>query len=439
MRQLKHFKNVIICLAILFISFADINDAIGQKKDTISDFYEYVNKAWIDSITLSEHASVVNNWGILWEEITAKSIEILSGDSQYDLDEEHHFVLTQLQNFYKSTIEYSNDDNERIKLVQQYFPMQFGILFSKITITQTKEEMINEIINYLTLAYFSKIETSELIGNYYKNLYLSKLDEMEFEIGAPALAGFAQIPKLSSDSLEKNIELAKKYQLDNLNNAGWETPPFETDCRYSFNQNKVKIYAGILYDPHFEEKDVACIFASIGRTIAHEMTHAFDKTGKTYDENGKHMNWFKRQFSGALFSKNDCDKTYGALIEQYGQYTIQDSLSVDGKKPLQENFADFGGLEVSLLALKLYLKDKQSHNSDEETSKSIKAFFIAYAQFWREKSSPEFERYTLQRAHTPQKYRAIGPTYNQDEFYKVFELDKNSKFYIPVNMRIRIW
>jgi len=59
--------------------------------------------------------------------------------------------------------------------------------------------------------------------------------------------------------------------------------------------------------------------------------------------------------------------------------------------------------------------------------------------FGRKKATPEFEIFSLQRIHTPQKYRAIGPIYNQNEFYNNYEVDIKSKYYIPENIRISIW
>jgi len=183
----------------------------------------------------------------------------------------------------------------------------------------------------------------------------------------------------------------------------------------------VKIYAGTLYATNFtKEDDYANWFATLGRTIAHEMTHAFDVHGKK-------------------INKNDWKTITKSLVNQFNQYEIQDGYFVDGKTTLQENFADLGGLEVSLLALKLYIKDSYPNYSEEENLNAIKSYFISYAQFWKEKATPEFEINSLKRIHTPQKFRAIGPIYNQNEFYKIFEIDMNSKYYIPESLRMFIW
>jgi putative endopeptidase len=168
------------------------------------------------------------------------------------------------------------------------------------------------------------------------------------------------------------------------------------------------------------QKSAAALYATIGRTIAHEMTHAFDR--------------YPRKFV-----RKDWKNINVSLINQFNDYSIQKSYFVDGKLTLRENFADLGGVEVSLLALQLYLNEKAPNLSQDQLFDSIREYFIAYAEFWREKSTAEFEISTLERVHAPQKYRAIGPIYNQDIFYKVFEIDKSFIFYIPEYKRITIW
>ena len=109
---------------------------------------------------------------------------------------------------------------------------------------------------------------------------------MEFEIGSPGLSGFPKMPILATNSLEKNILLSNDYQLkkdENLPN--WNPPPFETNCYYNSTDNKVKIYAGFLFDSSTDENDYVDLYATIGRTISHEMTHAFYKTGTNNNKN----------------------------------------------------------------------------------------------------------------------------------------------------------
>lgn len=437
MRQMKPG----IILTIIFISFSGFCGAFAQKDKPIADFYQFANQAWMDNTSIPPHSSVVNNWGILWDKIIGESVTILSGTDKYNLDEEHLFVLNQLRKFYSSMKESGDNSKKRAELVQMNFPMLFGILFSKITLPQERIEKIHEVIKYLLTAYGMKINASKKIGKYYRQFFLSKLDNMKFTIGSPPLSGFPRIQNLSATSLNKNLQLAKAYQRERKKiKSGWKTPPFETDCFYNFNDNKVKIYAGILYDlDSAKENDFVYLFATIGRTIGHEMTHAFDNVGMHYDKNGEHISWFEDLFSDALFSKNDLEDIYPAFINQYNHYTVRGSQFVNGEKTLQENIADLGGVEVSLLALKLYMIDKHLVSSGEEETGIIRKYFMTYARFWREKATPEFERTSVKRLHTPQKYRAIGTIYNQNDFYRVFNIDKKSPYFIPQSQRVSLW
>jgi len=422
MRDAKLKKIMIVFFIVALTYLSGTKTILGQESKTITDFYEYANREWIEQTTIPENIDVVNNWGILWDEIIDKSIEILSGESKYDLDENYQYILAQLRNFFKSTANYSDNERKRVYLVQKHYPMLFGVVFSEITIPQEKEEKINEIIQYLRKAYGDKINISNNIGEKTRTLFLAILDELQFEIGAPDISSIPVMPMLSPDSLEQNIQLSEDYQLKiEPYKPYWESPPFETDCRYNINNNTVKIFAGTLFAFSFNnEDDFPLIFATLGRTIGHEMTHAFDSYGKK-------------------FNKKDWNSITNSLISQFNQYAVQEDYFVDGNKTLQENFADLGGVEVSILALKLFMRDNFPNYTEEEKSIAIRSYFLAYAQFWKEKATPEFEIFSLQRIHTPQKYRAIGPIYNQNEFYNNYEVDIKSKYYIPENIRISIW
>ncbi len=411
---------------------------LAQTNAPISDFYQSVNSEWINQTVLPENYVVINQVGILWEEIEKKSIEILSGSLTYELDDQHLYALKQLRSFYNSTSGTIENPKKRVAEVQKNFPMNFGIIFSKITVTHQKEAMIREIIDYLSLAYRYKIEHTDIIGKGYKKFFLKKLDNLRFEIGAPSISDFPEIPLLSNTSYSDNLKLAKSYKTEMEKiQTDWRTP-YETDCFYYAGSNKIILYAGMLYD--FDSSDdIIYLFATLGRTIAHEMTHAFDVVGENYDMDGKKMNLLRKTFSGILFSKDNRNAVHQNLIDQFNSYSYHDSLFVDGEVTLQENHADLAGVEVSILALENYLKDKNENISNHEINESLKEYFVQYAGFWKEKSTTEFKIVSYKRVHTPQRFRAIGPVYNQNKFYQLFNINPESEYYIPESKRVSVW
>lgn len=431
-------KNLFIILFVAFLLSFLKTEIIAQNSEPISDFYQFANKEWIENTVLTENYIVINQSGILWEKIENKSIEILTDNLTYGLDEEYLYALQQLRSFYKSTSGTIENSKKRVAEVLKNFPMTYGILFSKITISKQKEEMIKEIIKYLTIAYKYKLENTNNIGNKYKDLFLNKLDNLKIEIGAPSLSEFPKIPTLSDNSYSNNLKLAQSYKIEiGKVQTNWKEP-YETDCFYYANSNTINLYAGMLFD--FDDgDDIEYLFATLGRTIAHEMTHAFDMVGQNYDMNGERISFLKKTFSGLIFCEDNRKEIHRSLIHQFSKYSYHDSLFVNGEKTLQENYADLGGVEVSILALKIYLKDKYKNTSDSEINDSLKKYFLYYARFWKEKGTKEYKILSFKRVHTPQKFRAIGPIYNQNEFYQLYNIDNESEYYIPESIRVSIW
>lgn len=397
MRYLNNKLYFLVFILLLCVNFTGKT----QQELPIKDFYIFANEEWLNKTVLPAKSLVINNWGIAWDSICSKSIEILAGNSDYKLQGKYLNSLNQLRIFYRSSIKHGNSKQKSLQLIQQHFPMLFGYLFSEITFIPEKQTKINELIVFLKQAYHDKISKSQNINDDLRTLFLLKLELMQLEIGAPQFKSLPDIQFPSTDDFIANQEYANKQKPVKTN---WNVPPYETDCRYNFQSNCVKICAGSLYDSMlFDEKDMAYLYATLGRTIAHEMTHAFDNTGKNFDEKGKQI---RRKTQRTESPK--LNALYEKITNQYNSYSVGEGLMVDGAKTLQENIADLGGLEIALHAFKLYLKEKRSGITDVEYVKSIREFYISYAQFWREKASPEFIKTMVNRMHTPQKFRAIG-------------------------------
>lgn len=57
-RETKYKKNMIVFLIVALIYFSNSNTVLGQERDTITDFYEYANREWLDNTTIPENLRI---------------------------------------------------------------------------------------------------------------------------------------------------------------------------------------------------------------------------------------------------------------------------------------------------------------------------------------------------------------------------------------------
>ena len=164
--------------------------------------------------------------------------------------------------------------------------------------------------------------------------------------------------------------------------------------------------------------------------IGHEITHAFDVTGRNYDAFGNIKNWWGNISTKHFKRKAEC------FNKQYSSYTVG-KKKLNGYLTLDENIADNGGLK---LAYKTY-KKFQSKNEDKLSSSDYliddKLFFIGFAQSFCSISTRFYAENSIEiDPHTFAKYRVIGALSNSFEFSKTFNCPLNSPMNPPEKCRI---
>ena len=408
------------------------------------NFYQKVNKEWFESNTLAGKAHVLNNWDILWKKVTDKSIEILSCDDAYGLKNKDLHNLNVLRCLYGS-MEHDTEirtEEQKVYYIQEKYPMYFGMLFAKITISDDKRRLIQDVITTLQYTFIEQISNTDRLGDFYKKFYTDKLRNIEFVIGAPENEKLPELPFFSIENFTENTELIEKHKttLENFDYIKWSQGPFETSCFYICQSNSINLYAGLLIDLNEGNMaDIPYVYSTLGRTIAHEMTHSIDHVGEMFDENGRYISLLRRFITFRGLRKNSLNNVRKKLVSQFSEYKVVGNVNLNSKIMMQENFADLSGFEIAYLAMVRFLREKKGELNEElKKSDSIK-FYEYYAEFWREKATKEFELKTAERIHPPQKFRAIGVLYNQDLFYEYVKPDENDIFYIPKDKRIKVW
>lgn len=312
--------------------------------------------------------------------------------------------------------------------VEKYFP------------AESKEKMV-KLVENLRKAFAERIKRLDWMSDETKEKALEKLKAITVKVGYPDKWKDYSKLQIIPDNYFENVKRANEFEFNyNLNKIGkpvdkseWGMTPQTVNAYYNPSNNEIVFPAGILQPPFFDkEADDAVNYGAIGVVIGHEMTHGFDDQGRKYDKDGNMNEWWTAEDAKRFQEKT---KKLQAL---YDNYTILDSLHVNGKLTMGENIADLGGLNISYEAYQMALNGKTPEPIDGLTSDQ--RFFLGYAQVWRQNiRDKELAKRLKTDVHSPGEARVNIPPFNLDVFIKAFDIKPGDKLFIPENKRAYIW
>lgn len=167
-------------------------------------------------------------------------------------------------------------------------------------------------------------------------------------------------------------------------------------------------------------------YGAFGSVSGHELSHAFDSTGRHYDQNGNYTDWWTDKTVANFKQRADC------FVDQYHNFTIDGRdgkpLHVNGKLTLGENIADAGGLAAAFAAWKKRAAEAPNLNLDLpglDFFTQEQLFFVSYANWWCGKTRPET---AIQRIytdpHAPKWARILGTMANSRDFKESFHCEE---------------
>jgi len=198
----------------------------------------------------------------------------------------------------------------------------------------------------------------------------------------------------------------------------WGMSPATVDAYYNPLMNDINFPAGILqaplYDPHAPD---AANYGHIGAIVGHELTHGFDDEGSQFDGHGNLSDWWTPDDKKNFEAMTDCE------VKEYGNFTVDGDVKVNGKLTLGENTADNGGLRLAYVA---FIADAKRKGIDLDAKQDdgftpVQEFFLAFGQNWCGDTRPEALRLQVQtNPHSPREFRDNGVVQNMQEFGKAF-------------------
>jgi predicted metalloendopeptidase len=298
-----------------------------------------------------------------------------------------------------------------------------------------------KLVANLESAMRDRIQTLEWMDEPTRAKALEKLDALTVKIGYPDKWRDYSSLLIDRGPYVLNVLKARAFEVRrNLAKIGgpvdrteWHMTPPTVNAYYNPTRNEIVFPAGILQAPFFDANaDDAVNYGAIGAVIGHEMTHAYDQSGRRYDARGNLNDWWTPE-SEARFKARAA-----AIIKQFNGYFPLANVHIDGELTQGENIADLGGIRLAYAALQKALAGQSHKKIDGFTPEQ--RFFLSFASIYAVKFTPEEQLRRLRvDPHSPGQYRCNGPLSNLDEFAKAFNVPDGAPMRRPAADRFTIW
>lgn len=316
-----------------------------------------------------------------------------------------------------------------------------GHLYVDKYFTADAKSRMEDLISNLQKSFENRIHGLDWMSDSTKQVAIDKMHAFLKKVGFPdKWRDYSNVNVNRSTFFENVISANQNNYAYQMNKVGkpvdrteWDMTPPTINAYYNPTFNEIVFPAGILQFPFFDPNaDDAINYGGIGVVIGHEMTHAFDDEGSQYDKEGNLKNWWNAA------DKQKFQEKAKQVIALYDNFTILDTVHVNGALTTGENMADIGGLAIAYDAFKMTREGQDTTKIDGFTPDQ--RFFISFAQIWRSKVKDESARLRINTdPHSPAMYRVNGPLMNFTPFYQAFNVQPGDKMYKPEDQRIKIW
>jgi len=355
-------------------------------------------------------------------ELDLDSTELDLDDIEFDLEEENN----------KKCLNY----------VEDFMPIAISKYFIQYYFKDDVKDEVEQMIKNIKETMMERIQTMEWLDQDTREYAKIKVEKMKDIIGYSD--AILMSPKQLYQKYEKinitnvfDLEIQEKVsmqglKLELLDDSAAEWYPTEVNAFYNPYKNSINFPIAILQDPFYNHHGQDYLnYGTVGSVIGHELTHAFDTTGKLYDANGQQANWWTDNDNEEYSDYAQCFiDQYNGLTFEYIDYTFKSlKHNVDGESSLGENLADNGGLARAYEAWQLSML-KNPEKAIERNQKlpglenftKDQLFYIAFGQTWCSINTIGI----LQDVHSPGSARVNGVVANSKQFAKAFNCPSNS-------------
>jgi len=186
---------------------------------------------------------------------------------------------------------------------------------------------------------------------------------------------------------------------------------------------------------HARSLPLALSYGAFGAVAGHELSHAFDSSGRHFDQDGAYADsWWDDATIAAFENRTRC------FVREYANFTVPGldgaPVPVNGRLTLGENLADAGGLSAAFNAWrrreeeaagatgqcrKVAAGGAQQRLPGLQEYSPAQLFFLAFGNVWCGRVRPaEAARRVYGDPHSPPAARILGTLANSGEFREAF-------------------
>lgn len=349
-------------------------------------------------------------------------------------------------NFYGTTLRGIEEPKPRWKRVVEQTDGSLGELIGQVYVDEylpkgTKKKL-EEIGDAIKSVFAERIKALDWMSAPTKEKALKKLNGVIMKVGYPEKWKDLSALQVDRSSYVKNVMSSNKWEFNYMiskygkpvDRKEWQMQPQTYNAYYNPSNNEIVIPGCNILVPGYESKmaDDAILYAIIGGTFGHEITHGFDDQGCKYNELGNLSNWWTSEDSQKFSQKTKM------IVKQFNDYEVVDGLHINGELTQGENIADLGGVIMGFEAFK-----KTKQYKDNELIAGLnpnQRFFLGYALAWMLNMRPEaMANQVKSNEHAPAKWRVLGPLSNMPEFFSTFGVKQGDKMWRPESQIVKIW
>lgn len=323
-------------------------------------------------------------------------------------------------------------EKQAYQFASSFFSDAIGMYYGATYFGEDAKKDVVDMVKQIIETYKGRMKKNSFLKPETREKAILKLSTIEIKMGYPDRIDpfYATLKVDPSLSLFENATLLQgkltQRNWDKLcktvDRGEWGMPGHMVNACYNPSMNDITFPAAILQKPFYGlDQSREENLGGIGAVIGHEISHAFDNNGASFDETGSLKNWWTPEDYSAFKSLTQ------KMIEEFDGIPYFGG-KVNGELTVSENIADNGGMGVTLEIMSTI------PNAD------YRAYFKNWAKVWCMKAKPQYIQYLLiNDVHSPAGLRANMQPRNFPEWYKAFSVKEGDEMYLAPEKRVSIW